>query len=506
MTTDPAASGRGNSISFALTKATIVIGGYSFVNLAVGLMRGKAAAHLLGAAGIGMLAQANNFVLVASVICALGLAAGITNRLAATTQTGEADAGLATAATAFTVQLIVTAAILLLSLLLFRPLYYVLFAAPGLEWPFLILLVGLPLAVIPTGIVDPVFFGTGRYDLYTKASALSVALGLVPFLLLTYLWGLNGAIISIVVASALRLLAFLYYGAEIGPLRRLFHFRLDATALRHLFGFGWTTFIVAVAGGGVSLFIRSTIVHSLGPADNGLYQVPVAFSGYCTPFLTNGLWGHLYPYVSGRSEVEARDEVERALRMNVVTVTAVVFGLLLLQEWAIMLVFSREFLGAARFMPIQLLGDMFYFSAFTLSVVLLGLRRLKAYVLAWLGFHLLQGALIFVLLPVLGVVGVALGYTISALAFLALTWYAYAGRRAEVVLRADVAWLIGVSAACLIADVVIALVWNESWWLRMIPLAGWLAFMATRPEMFELLGWGVARTGRFRRRLGLRWS
>ena len=500
--TSPSATAtrRGDFVSFALARATIVIGGFSFANLAVGLVRGKVSALLLGAAGVGVLSQANNFVQAAAVLCTLGFAAGITNRLAAHAKKNKNQIGFSVASTAFTVQLIATAVFILFAVVLFRSLYFVVFATPGVEWSFLLIVIALPLVVMPVGVVDPVFFGVGRYDLYTKAAVTSVMLSLPPFLVLSYFWGLNGAMVSTVVAAALKLFAFLHYSKRLGPVGRLFHFQIDVAAMRHLFGFGWTTFIVAVAAGVVSLFIRSKILHDLGATENGLYQVPVAFSAYCAPFLTNGLWGHLYPYVSGRSAPEVQLEVQRALRMNIVTATILVFGFLLLQEWAIALVFSQEFVAAARFLPIQLFGDVFYFPAFTLTIVLLGLGRLKEYVGVWLGYHLLQGGLLFVLLPMFGLAGAALGYTISALVFLVLAWSAYTIQTEGPTMGADVRWLLGTSATLLFAEVVITLVWSTHWWLRLIPLACWLSFMTRRPESTELLAWSISRAEQLRRK------
>jgi antigen flippase len=500
-----ATAARRSSASLALAKATVVIGGFSVVNLAAGLIRGKYAAEVLGTAGVGVLSQANNFFGFGTLVCALGFAAGVIRRTAEARAAGRPDEGLTAASTAFTAQMLVTAVFVLSAVALLHPLYGALFSTRGFEAPFRLVLLGLPFTVVASGVLDPVFFGANRYDLYTKASVAAVVLGLAPFLVMTALWGTAGAIAAIPVAAVLRFLAFLRYGAALHSPARLFRPRIDVGALAHLFRYGAVMFAVAAVGGAVSLLIRSWIIHGLGEHENGLYQVPVAFSGYYAPFLTNGLWGYFYPFVSGHPEGEGREELRRALRMIVLAVTGVAFGLLLVQELAISLVFSREFLAATEFLPLQVLGDLFYFPAFTIGVFLLGRMRLRAYVAAAAAFPLLQGAFTLLLLPVLGLRGVAASYTLAAAGFLAIgaglcrqsgpAEFRVPGIRA----------LLATSAVLLSMEVGVAVL-GWPWWCRVVPLGIWLVVALSRPEVAELVGWstrhGIRMTSKLRQRLG----
>lgn len=500
----PAPSPTG-AVSLPLAKATIVIGGFSMVNAAVGLVRGKYAAEVLGTAGVGLLSQANSFFLLAAVVCALGVAAGVVKRVAAAAAAGDGEAARDVIATAFTAQMLVTGAFVLVSAAAIGPLYTALFPTGGLELPFLLVLVGLPFSVVASGVLDPVFFGLGRYDLYTKASAAGVVLGLLPFVVFIHFGGVAGAIVAIPVAAVLRLACFVYYARQLDLGRPLFRLRLEVGTLRHLGRYGVATFVVAAASALVALLVRSNVIHVLGEDANGLYQVPIAFAGYYAPFLTNGLWGHLYPYVSARGAAETRDEADRAVGMSVLAVAAVALGLLLVQDWLIPLVFSRRFVAANTFLPIQLLGDLFYFPAFTLGVVMLGLGRLRVYVATSVAFYALQAVLTFALLPHFELRGAALAYAASALAYLGVAAGLYYGRIAVTPPGRNTSLLAVLSLLALGADVAVILAGGE-WWLRLVITGAWLAAAATRPEAGELIACGVRHglrlTTRLRRRVG----
>jgi len=157
------------------------------------------------------------------------------------------------------------------------------------------------------------------------------------------------------------------------------------------------------------------VIGQFGVDANGILQVPFAVNAYYTPFLTNALWGRMHPTVTRvGAGAEGRRELTAAVRLTVTMATAAIVTILFLKDLLVPLAYSRAFLPAAHLVPAQLLGDYFYFVALPFTIYALGLSRLRVYLAANVGYSLIAAALAFFLLPAIGLVGVPVGYGLSA--------------------------------------------------------------------------------------------
>ena len=163
------------------------------------------------------------------------------------------------------------------------------------------------------------------------------------------------------------------------------------------------------------LLVNAKVIGTLGIEANGLLAVPFQLTGYYTPFLTSALWGRMHPTVARvGSSPEGRHELTVALRMTVGLATAAIVTILFLKELLVRIAYSPAFAFSAHLVPAQLLGDYFYFVALPFTVYALGLSRLRVYVAANLAYSVIAAAISFKLLRSIGLVGVPIGYGVSA--------------------------------------------------------------------------------------------
>lgn len=480
--------------------ATVSVGAVSLTRLVAGFVTAKYAALALGTAGVGLYAQGTQLYLLGITIGSVAMANGVIRAISdARGQPDSEPERYRVMATAFTIQLATSCGVLAIVLVGAAPVSRVVFGGGGSRTFLLAAAAGVPFATLASGYMGGLFFGEDRYDYYTKASCMAALGGLVVFLVMTAIWGLEGALWSISVGGAVIFVAYAAYARKIAPLSRVFAFGFERRLARELVSYGAVMAITSGASAIALLAVRAYVVRREGAVANGLYQVPIAMTALYTPFLTNALWARLFPSVSRSGDSpDSRHELNAALRLVVVGASVFVVCLLALGDVLVRVVYSGDFSPAVRLLPLQLSGDIFYFVFFTLSVYALALRRLRTYLLGWLGY---AGALLLASLVSVdrwGVDGAAVGYVCASLVvatvFLGMHLAAASGRDRRLTILVLVFALLAVAAE---AAVVRA---GASSLVRLSLPVAFLAVAAIvagrrRSSLRDLLVAGVARRG-----------
>lgn len=434
----------------------------SLTRLASGIVRIKYISLMLGTAGVGFLSQASQIQILGITIGSLAMAVGIINRMGAIGAANREREGRLLS-TAFTSQLTVSLSLLGVALVFSRQLAHLAFGV-GPQTPLpvssrdvLAVVFSVPLSVMASGYLEAVFFGGGRYDLYVRASVWATVLGLLATLAIVTTWGLPGAFWSVFASSALLLAAFLAYVRRVRPLTELFRVGFDWSEANALTRFSVAILVSGALVPAARLWVQSRVILSFGIDANGLLAVPFSVTSYYTPFLTNALWGRMYPSITRLGPTSAaRRELTAALRLTVIMATAAIAAILFLKDILVPLAYTRAFLPAARLLPAQLTGDYLYFVALPFTVYALGIARLRVYLAVWVSYSIVAVAACVVLIPWLGLVAVPVGYGIANAfgAAVAVVWF---------VARQDEGWLttLAMIAAGLLAVAVQAyLAWN----------------------------------------------
>lgn len=421
---------RGDSALGHQWRAFLSGGALSLTRLATGFVRIKYVALVLGTAGVGFLSQATQLQLVGISLGSLSIAVGIINRMGAIGPDNRArEARLLS--TAFTAQFTMSALILGAALLWPGALMNAVFgekalaASPISTRDILAVIFSIPLAVLASGYLEAVFFGAGRYDLYVRSSLIATVGGFAATMTLISIWRLPGAFWSVFVAAALLVAPFLVYVGRLRSYSHLFRFGFDRAEANALVRFS----IVILASGLFvplgRLWVQRAVIGYFGVDANGILQVPFAVNAYYAPFLTNALWGRMHPTVTRVGATpEGRRELTAAVRLTVMLAAAAIVTILFLKDLLVPLAYSRAFSPAAELLPAQLLGDYFYFLALPFAVYALALSRLRVFLAASLGYSLAAAVTSVVLLRRIGLVGVPIGYGVSAGlgALVALGW------------------------------------------------------------------------------------
>jgi O-antigen/teichoic acid export membrane protein len=400
-------------------------GALTIVRIISGFARSKYSALVFGTVGVGLLAQGNQFGMLAITFGSFSMAVGIIARLRANTAPEQLKQRRQICATAFSTQLFLSLVFTAATLIFIKPITLAVFGDLIHVSKILPLALAIPFGVLASSHIEGITFGFDRYDLYIRASVLATLASVAIFFPLAIKFGLTGAFWGIFFVAFFQFAFALYYSTKIQPLRETLRFGFDFQEFLALLRFGGVMLVSGAATYGSSLLIRRIIIGQLGEAAAGIMQVPIALTAYYTPFLTNPLWGRLHPFVSREADsVKSRRELTTSLRYTMLFSTAIIISLMVLHVTFVRIAYSTSFLAARELIPLQLAGDFFYFIAFTFSVYFLGLARLRVYLLGWILYFGLQIALTLALLPTFGLPAVQIAYLTSNVcaAMCAIIW------------------------------------------------------------------------------------
>ena len=401
-------------------------GGLGAVKLATGLVRVKILAVILGAAGIGVLAQAAQFTLVAIALTSVSMAVGIINRTRSEAIRANSSAQRLTLGTALISLFVLIVLYLLLAISNRLTVATLVFRGTLSEAQLFPIILGVPFAVIASGYIEGLFYSRDRFDLYVKAGAVASLADLVLYSCGAWLGGVVGATVAVGVSSVALLASYLFFLRRIGeewstlfPLN--FHWREALALLRY----GAVMLCTAALGYLSVLYVRAEILGQYGPRANGLLQVALALSAYSVPFVTNGVWGYLHPLASRLGDTpETRSELLRVLRMVILLSSFGSIAVLSFPEVLIGLAYTADFAESATYFPTEFLGDYFYFFAFTVGVFFLATSKLRIYLIGWIAYYSMYLASVRFLLPHFGARAPTVGHCIAScvLAMVSILW------------------------------------------------------------------------------------
>jgi len=419
-----------------LVVSTVALWGATFVGLAASLARGKASAVYLGADGMGLIAQLNQLSLLLGTIAVLGLANGSIRLIAEARAVGDLERERRVKAIVVVYPL-AAGALLATALALSAP--FVDTFLLDRSHPLSIILVAL---TVPLGMATAsyviVLQGVGELRRLAGANAIATVLGTIVVMVAVVTFGLDGAIAAVALTSATTLAVFVVRE------RRLFSglsfsrsALFDRGILRTIYAFGLASVALGVLSSTLDLSLRTFLVHSLGIEGNGLYQPVTFLSTQLFLGLITGLATYLFPSLTSHyargDRRGAENEVNDGLRLLLTVVVPAVLIIVALSPFLLRLAFSAEFVAARGALGWQLSAEVLRAGAWVLGAVLLPLGLVRVWFAVGIATLGTQAGLAVLLVPVIGLEGMALAYAGAWLVNLCVV-YAILRRRGLVVL------------------------------------------------------------------------
>lgn len=407
--------------------ALIQLGGMQLVIAVTGIARNKVLALRLGAEGFGEFNQIALLSVTASTIAGLGLGLSLNRNVAAAEDDESKQRLLAQANSVnLTLSILLLIAGGVIILLFPGALQSVgISTSPMSLLACAIILLGIPLEAATQ---HKLGFLIGLLDVKGMAAGRSVALliGTLLTLPLTWYFGLVGAALQVLIISGFLVLT-------LDRRCRALNFRpwqlhWDLTVFKVLVVIGVASLASSFSQRVSDFFVRARLIQLYGTAENGLFQAALTITYQVQAIVLGSVGSYLTATLSRNKAAESISaEANSVLQVILPVATLFLGGLGLFAKIALALLYSPDFMQAQELFPYMLATEYLSVLVWVVGAPLLALNRTGV----WLGLSLIQFStntvLAIILIPIMGVAGVAAAYLGGAILHLALTLAFYLG-------------------------------------------------------------------------------
>lgn len=411
--------------SRAILRATAIVGGASAMNIAIGILRNKGAALLLGPAGVGTIGLLLNLVTMLSSVAGLGVAMASVRALASAVDE-PARAQVRRTVLELTTLLAVVGG--LATWLLARPIARLGLGAVASDGQ-----VGWLAPAVALTIWSSMQFGllNGQRRLGDLAraqvggAALGSALGVAALLA----FGARGVTAFVVAAPLGMVIVAACYGVRVermargaGPAARVRRSarRFDAPTGRALIVLGLPMMLGGLALPLGLLLIRAVLGDRLGAPALGQFTAAWTLSATYVGFVLAAMGTEYFPRLSGviADHDVARTMVADQTEVALLLALPVMLGVQATAPWLVTLLYSDAFAPAVTILRWQIAGDVLKLASWPLTFVILAQGRGALY---WLVETLLMAvmvAAVWALMPRFGLAATGIAYGVAYAVYL----------------------------------------------------------------------------------------
>lgn len=356
-----------------ILRSSAIIGGASFINILIGLLRMKVVAVLLGPAGIGLIGILNNLMTTGSTIAALGFGNVGTRQIAEARGRGDPSAVDASRRALFWGTIVLA----LIGALAFWAARSVIAEhvlgdaawAPHVGWVSL----GIALTVA-TGSQRALLTGMRRIGDIARITIVSSLASALAGIAAVYFLGEAGVIVLVLTAP---LAGFIISYIFVAKLPRIKTGRTPLSELSEQ----WMTLArlgsaFMVAGLSVTLgqlVVRSMVQQQLGTDSLGYFQAAWAISMTYVGFVLSAMGTDYYPRLTAaiHDQEKARRLVNEQAHVAILLAGPVLVAMLALAPWVIHLLYTEKFGPAVNILRWQILGDVLKILSWPMGFIIL---------------------------------------------------------------------------------------------------------------------------------------
>ncbi|MFZ7095386.1 O-antigen translocase [Luteimonas dalianensis] len=413
----------GNSYRQILRSSSI-IGGASVINIMVGLLRMKAAAVLLGPAGVGLIGLFTNLVGTATAVAGVGVGTVGTRQIAEAAGKDDPQRIALVRRALFWL----TLGLAVLGGVAFWLLRHVLAervlgdASLGGALGWLSIAVVFSVAAASQ---NALLRGVRRVGDIARISVGSAVLSTFAALIALWAFGRDGIVVFVLAAPVASFLLGYWYVSRLprvspaaAPLAQF------SSQWRAMLGLGVAFMVAGLAASVGQLLVRTLVQRELGVEALGHFQAAWAISMTYVGFVLGAMGTDYYPRLTAviQDRVAVNRLVNEQTEVALLLAAPVLLGMLALAPWVIRLLYTSEFVEAVDVLRWQVLGDILKVASWPLGFILLASGAGKTFMgTEWMAVAMFV-VLTFVLLPVIGIDATGIAFLGMYLVLLALVY------------------------------------------------------------------------------------
>lgn len=361
-----------------ILKSSAVIGGSSVVNIAIGIVRTKAMAMLLGPSGVGLMGLFGSIIDLTISIAGMGIHSSGVRQIAEAAGSGDTDNVARTAAVLRRISIFlgVLGAVFLIGFS--GPVSTLTFGGDQHATAVALLSIAVFFNVVSAG-QGALIQGMRRISDLAKMRILGTFLGALISIPVVYYLHEEGVVISLILVAAMGLIVSWWYSRKIQvqtPAISVSQMRQEAAALLKL---GCAFMISGLLMTGAAYAVRLIVVRKVGFEAAGLYQAAWALGGLYIGFILQAMGSDFYPRLTAivNDNIECNRAVNEQAHVSMLLAGPGVIATLAFAPLVIMLFYSPKFEGAVETLRWLCLGMTLRVISWPMGFIIVAKRSLQ---------------------------------------------------------------------------------------------------------------------------------
>jgi PST family polysaccharide transporter len=365
-----------------ILKSTSIIGSSSILSVIFRIVQVKAAAVILGPAGVGLISLFNSATALAGTISAMGLPTSGVRQIAEAAASDD-ESRLARTVVAFrrvALFLAVVGALVFLSLR--TQIAQVTFGSSDHSGAIGILSL-VPLVMVLSGAQSVLLRGLRRIGDLARATVIGGALGTLISVPILYLKGPAGIVPYLISIACAVLLANWWYARKIQFVKVSLDWRDVVAEARPLLRLGSAFMVSGLVTMATLYLVRVVVTRQLGVAATGLYEATMTLSNVYVGFILAAMGADFYPHLSAVAHDDAKCNqlINSQIEVGLLLATPGLLVMLALGPYLLRILYSEQFVTAFDILRWQVLGTFLRVITWPLGFLLLA--RAKGRLFLW---------------------------------------------------------------------------------------------------------------------------
>lgn len=384
--------------------------------MVTGFISLKVVASLIGPSGVALIGQLNNFSTIILQLANGGITVGLTKYVSE--HSSDESRYRKYIAAGIYITLIASAIVSLC--LIFGAGILSRQVLGSSNYNFIFIVFGLSLILYSlNAFVLAISNGFKEYRIYFLSNLAGSVIGLLFTVFLTFKYGINGALISVVTFQSVAFLctiAFFLKNRWLQP--KVLFSGVDKTIVRQLFSFSMMALVAAMNGPLNQMFIRNYIISHNSLHDAGIWEGVNRISNMYLYVVMTALSIYFLPKLASLSAKSAiQKEIFNTYKLIMPFLIIGALGIYMFRNLIIQVLFTNEFTPMGELFPYQLAGDICKMAGWVLGYLMLAKAMTRAYLLMEIISFSSQIGFSILFLNMVGLKGAPIGYTLGHLTY-----------------------------------------------------------------------------------------
>lgn len=379
-------------------QSAVLVGGGSAVNMAIGLVRNKCAAALLGPSGVALTAVLTQIFEVGGAATGLGLGASGVRKIAAAQASGDPHKVARVAKTLRRTVWCTGGFALVLLIACSGWISWFTFGSPEYRGAVMLMAVTIFIRALMTS-QTCILQGSRRVADTVKIGIVGAVAALVTYVPFAYYMGPDGIAPGIVCATLINLGVSWWYARKV-PIVDIDHsWAHTRQEVGGLLAFGFPMMLTSLVGTFGPYFERVVLLKTIGLEELGQYQAAYALTGATLGFILSAMTADYYPKLMAHLGEPARlnKEVNAQIEISLLFALPGAVWMAAGAPVLISLLYTHEFAPAVAILAVTVFGIIGRVLSWPLRLVLMAQGRSALLFVIEMGFAALGIALLWIL-------------------------------------------------------------------------------------------------------------